>query len=110
MTGAIGIEAAPRAYAEIYDAGLARLLETQTVLLESGGDVSVHSVVLRGDAAAMLLEYAQRAAVDLIAVGTHGQSPVGRQLIGSASTALLRGAPRAVLVAPPPDQDTRNDN
>lgn len=65
------------------------------------------TVTLRGDAVGALLRYAEEEEVQLIACGRRRHSIVERLLVGSVSTALIRGAPCCVLVAPerPGDDD-----
>ena len=91
-------------WAEINNHGVARLFEQLIASLSVPGDVSVETVLLRGDAAAMVLDHASRGDFDLIATGTQGQTSLERHLTGSVSTAVLRGARCAVLIAPPPGQ------
>jgi nucleotide-binding universal stress UspA family protein len=61
----------------------------------------VEFVLLHGDPAAELLAFAEQLQVDMIAAGTHGRSALGRLMLGSVSTKLIRTASCAVLVAPP---------
>lgn len=62
--------------------------------------VRVDAVTLRGDVVGALLRYAEEQEVELIACGRRRHSLVQRLLVGSVSTALIRGAPCCVLVAP----------
>lgn len=67
--------------ARLHDAGIAgRLIEA------------------RGDPGKVLVQHATEARADLIVVGTRGHGPVGRALLGSASTAVVHHAPCDVLV------------
>jgi nucleotide-binding universal stress UspA family protein len=90
-------------WAEIHTHGVAGLFEKLRASLSVPGDVSVETVVLRGEPAAALLDHARRSDFDLIATGTQGETALDRHLTGSVSTALLRGARCAVLIAPPPE-------
>jgi nucleotide-binding universal stress UspA family protein len=67
---------------------------------ESGG-VQVRPHMALGDPAREILRLADEIDADLIAAGSHGAGFVGRVLMGSVSTRLVRGARSAVLVAPP---------
>jgi nucleotide-binding universal stress UspA family protein len=69
--------------------------------------VRLDTITLRGDAVGALLRYAEDEEVQLIACGRRRHSIVERLLVGSVSTALVRGAPCCVLVAPerPEDDD-----
>ncbi len=90
-------------WAEIYERGVAALLEPLAARLTAAGDITVNTVVLRsedGDTSAALLERAREHDFDLIATGTQGHTALDRHLTGSVSTALLRGARCAVLIAP----------
>lgn len=62
--------------------------------------VTLKQVVIRGRAAHSLLRYTRLVAADLIVTGTHGPGFVERTLLGSVTTALLRGARCAVLSVP----------
>ena len=75
--------------------------------LPDAGDVQIDTITLRGDAVGALLRYAEEQEVDLVACGRRRHSIVERLLVGSVSTALIRGAPCCVLVAPerPEDDD-----
>ena len=53
-----------------------------------------------------LLEYANHATVDLIALGGHELGLVDRVLLGSIRTKVLRTAECSVLIAPPAPQET----
>ncbi|MGQ0713700.1 MAG: universal stress protein [Gemmatimonadaceae bacterium] len=89
--------------AETHANGIARLFEELRASLAVPGDVSVATVFLRGaDPAAILLDYARAGDFDLIATGSQGEGAVDRHMTGSVSTALLRGARGAVLIAPAP--------
>ncbi|MDB4907426.1 MAG: putative universal stress protein [Gemmatimonadetes bacterium] len=57
-------------------------------------------LLLRGDAAPELIAFAKAARIDLIVSGSHGLGVMGRILMGSVSTRLVRGAPCSVFVAP----------
>ena len=59
--------------------------------------------ILEGEPAHELLAFARSHDIDLLAAGSHGHSFVGRLLMGSVSTRLIRGADVPVLVVPPSD-------
>lgn len=48
-------------------------------------------------------------AADMIVVGTHGHGAVGRVLLGSVSSAVLRGAACPVVIVPAEQTDVRDD-
>jgi nucleotide-binding universal stress UspA family protein len=62
--------------------------------------VRLERAVLRGDPAAEILSLAERAGADVIAVGSHGHSALGRMLVGSVATKLLRNAQCSLLLEP----------
>jgi nucleotide-binding universal stress UspA family protein len=64
--------------------------------------VRVERVLLEGDPAAGILEKAREMPCDLIVMGTHGRTGVGRLLMGSVAEAVLRRAPCPVLTVKDP--------
>src|SRR5205807_909314 len=55
-----------------------------------------------GDAAAEIVRVAQEIHCDLIVMGTHGRTGIGRLLLGSVAEQVLRRAPCAVLTVKAP--------
>jgi nucleotide-binding universal stress UspA family protein len=88
-------------WGEIYARGVAGLFGELASALRVAGDVEVDVVVLRGDVPAVLLELAARRGFELVAAGSQSAPWTEWHLTGSVSTSLLRGAPCAVLIAPP---------
>ena len=70
--------------------------EAGTMLRERG--IASKLIEARGDPAKLLVSAAKAANADLIVVGTHGRSSVGRSLLGSVSTSVVHHAPCDVLV------------
>ena len=66
------------------------------------GGIAVEEHVLEGQPADLVLSLARATQADLIVAGTHGRGAVQRWLLGSTSSALLRGADCSVLLAPQP--------
>lgn len=64
---------------------------------------AVHTYLLEGEPAHELLGFSEEKGGDLLVAGSHGHSFVGRLLMGSVSTRLIRGAHVPVLVIPPSD-------
>ena len=58
-------------------------------------------VVESGDVPEAILEAAERHAVDLVCLGTHGRGRVASVLLGSVAREVVRRSPRPVLVVPP---------
>ena len=90
-----------RTWDEITTGGVSSRLEAVKRRLRPRPGVRVEFVLLHGDPAAELLAFAEQLRVDLIAAGTHGRSALGRLMLGSVSTKLIRTASCWVLVAPP---------
>lgn len=87
-------------WTEFADAAEGRMAPLKRAL-ETVYPVAVELHVLDGDPVAELLELAAQLPADLIAVGSHGRGFLGRLLLGSVCSGLLRRAPCAVLIAPP---------
>ncbi|MBT8398219.1 MAG: universal stress protein [Gemmatimonadetes bacterium] len=66
-----------------------------------------HFHVLEGEPSHEILGFAAEREVDLLVAGSHGHSFVGRILVGSVSTRILRSSTVPVLVVPPvePSED-----
>ena len=78
----------------------AQLEEERRELAATGVEATSH--VLQGNPASELLRLAGRLEADLIAAGRHGRGFLGRLVMGSVSTRLVRRARCSVLVVPPP--------
>lgn len=61
--------------------------------------VTMH--VLAGDPGPEIMSFAKAHEADLVAAGSHGHSFIGRILMGSVSTRLIRGCDSLVLISPP---------
>ncbi len=61
-------------------------------------NIAVQHVLLEGDPAEEIINYAAEASIDLIVMGTHGRTGLERLLMGSVAEKVLRGAPCSVLV------------
>jgi nucleotide-binding universal stress UspA family protein len=80
-----------------------RLFEFEAGLsTQSEGKVDAH--VLEGEPSHELLEFCDARGIELIVAGSHGHSFLGRLLMGSVSTRLIRGAHVPVLVVPPSER------
>ncbi len=77
-----------------------RLREFSADLLPPKGS-TVHSHILEGEPAHELLSFATGKGTELLVAGSHGHSFVGRLLMGSVSTRLIRASRVPVLVVPP---------
>jgi nucleotide-binding universal stress UspA family protein len=77
-----------------------RYLDT---LAESLGErgIAAQTAVVVGDAAPTLIEEARLRGADLIALGTHGRSGLGRWIYGSVAEAVVARSPVPVFLARP---------
>jgi nucleotide-binding universal stress UspA family protein len=64
--------------------------------------IAVEHVLLDGDAATEIAGLAGERGVDLIVMGTHGRTGLGRLLLGSVAEGVLRKAPCPVLTLKTP--------
>lgn len=67
-------------------------LKERLVTLYDSPELSTEYRVEEGDAAEEVLRVAEEAKVDLIVIGTHGRTGLGRLLMGSVAEAVLRGS------------------
>ena len=84
---------------EFYAAAMTQRYDAFERVLETPEEVDVERVALHGDPAAELLRFATESQSELIAAGSHGRSTLGRLVMGSVSTELVRGATCSVIVA-----------
>jgi nucleotide-binding universal stress UspA family protein len=64
-------------------------------------DLEIRTRILQGEPGREILRFAGEVGADLLAAGTHGAGFVGRLLLGSVSTRLVRSATGSVLLVPP---------
>jgi len=83
-------------------------LERVAAELRANGFATTVRVAASGQIAGAILDYAQNAEADLIALATHGRGAAGRLILGSVADKLLRGAtmPR-LMFRPAPGDITR---
>jgi universal stress protein A len=77
------------------EAAQQRLKEAATSI---GGKVKIDTAVAEGRPSVEVVEYANEHGIDLIAMGTHGRSPLGRAFLGSVADNVIRQAECPVLV------------
>ena len=90
-----------RTWDEITTGAVIPKLEALVRRLDPSQGIRVEYVLLHGDPAHELTTFAEQLRIDMIAAGTHGRSALGRLVMGSVSTKLVRTAKCWVLVAPP---------
>ncbi|MCJ7627724.1 MAG: universal stress protein [Longimicrobiales bacterium] len=86
---------------ENYEEEIANRLVDLTVSFQTPDGCKTHVHVLEGEPSHELLAFADAKGVELLVAGSHGHSFVGRLLMGSVSTRLIRSAKVPVLVVPP---------
>jgi nucleotide-binding universal stress UspA family protein len=64
--------------------------------------IRVERLLAEGDAVQEILQTAKEVRADVIVLGTHGRTGVGRLLLGSVAEAVLRKAPCPVLTVKTP--------
>lgn len=82
--------------------GQAILQKAVQVLQESSSRVEVKSVLVRGDAASEIIQYAKEHEIDLIVAGARGESPIRSWLLGSVSRKLVHYTNCSVLIVKEP--------
>ena len=73
-------------------------LINQAVLGLGDQGFSINGMVEQGDAAAKIIDVANRLNVDLIVLGSKGQSELGQYLIGSVANKVVQYAAKPVMV------------
>ncbi len=76
----------------------AQLLEISANLRERG--IDAQSLLLKGDAAKLILEKAKDLQAEIILLGSHGHGLLHKALLGSVSEAVMHKAPCNVMVVP----------
>src|SRR5207247_9050465 len=66
-------------------------------------------ILLEGDAAKEIVELARDSQCDLIVMGTHGRTGLGRLLMGSVAEQVMRRAPCPVLTIKAPIEAARSE-
>lgn len=65
-------------------------------------NIDVHAILLKGDAAKLIVEKAIYLETDIIILGSHGHSMLHKALLGSVSEQVIRHAPCNVMIVPSP--------
>ena len=101
ITQPIGdIEMSRELCANEYNREHAALLNLSAKLRQSG--VDAQAMLLKGEAAELILEQAENLDVDMIVMGSHGHGLLRKILIGSVTEAVLQDALCNVLIVPAP--------
>ena len=88
-------------YSTIYSQGVAAAFTRLRLELGARTKARIETVILHGAVAPELLSFAQRAEVDLLAVGSQRHGIARRAFVGSVTSALARAATCSLLVIPP---------
>jgi nucleotide-binding universal stress UspA family protein len=75
--------------------------ETAEQIVKSTAGLLVSTQILEGSPKKMIIDEAERWGADLILVGSHGNGPGGRFLLGSVAQAVALYAPCSVEIARP---------
>jgi nucleotide-binding universal stress UspA family protein len=78
----------------------AAYLDTMAESLRKDG-IAVTCATVEGTAGEAILTYSNRCKVDLIAMATHGRSGLGRAVLGSIASSVLRGSNAPILIIRP---------
>jgi nucleotide-binding universal stress UspA family protein len=62
--------------------------------------IKAEAVVVEGDPAQMIMDYAQKNGVDLIVMSSHGKSGISRWVFGSVADKVVHHSPIPVLISP----------
>lgn len=84
-----------------YASGVGDALTRLQLSLPTAKGITINAVTLEGQPVSELLNYALQTGADLIALGAHRHSFVGRLVLGSVATDILRAATVSVFVVPP---------
>jgi len=105
--------AGPEAFVAAKDAARRDLQQLQDELHRTHSHVEgedYHLYLLEGDVAQSILDFAQQQRIDLIVVGTHGRSGLGKAFIGSVAERVFRQSPVPVLTLGPHLRRPARDN
>jgi nucleotide-binding universal stress UspA family protein len=103
MSGMEFLPTMSQAWRADYEEELKERLGSLVADLDVPSGCAVHLHLLEGEPAHELLGFSEVKGADFLVAGSHGHSFVGRLLMGSVSTRLIRGAHVPVLVIPPSD-------
>lgn len=92
---------------EDYAASLPERFARFRAALGHSGSFVFHTTAVEGKPADVVLSLAHARRADLVVAGTHGYGMLERWVLGSTSTALLRGSECSVLLVPSPGASER---
>ncbi len=74
----------------------------------SQNDVKLLFALEHGEAASTILAYAREHKAEMIILGSHGKSAIGRLLVGSTAETVMRKAICPVVILKTPDNNEKN--
>lgn len=83
-----------------YDLSLPEAFERVTAGLDIPAGIRIEHVTLHGNTPRAILEFAESVSADLLVAGSHGRGTIGRIVVGSVATRLLRGTPCSIMIVP----------
>ncbi len=98
--GAGGCTASPQ---EENQNALAQRYLHDLIAIQGAGSVKEKGMVISGQIATNILDFATEQNIDLIAMTTHGRTGSRRWVYGSMTEKALYGSGRAILVVRPPE-------
>jgi nucleotide-binding universal stress UspA family protein len=96
-----GNDARPGDLVDLYRAGAQAKLDEAVARLRRQTTNKVDGVMIDGEPAETILEFANREQCDLIGLGGHERGLADRVILGSVRTRVLRSSKCSVLIAPP---------
>jgi len=83
-----------------------RAIEDAEALAREAGIESVETAILEGTPHRQIMEYAEDNGIDLVVMGTHGRTGLGRLLLGSVTEKIVRVSSVPVLTVRPTDGES----
>lgn len=104
LSGMEFLPTASEAWREDYEEELRQRLSGLGEEIPTPAGSQLHFHILEGEPSHQLLSFCESKGTGMLVAGSHGHSFVGRLLMGSVSTRLIRRAGVPVLVVPPTDR------
>lgn len=83
-----------------YDLTLPEAFERVTAGLDIPAGIRIERVTLSGNTPRAILDFAESVDADLLVAGSHGRGAIGRLVVGSVATHLLRGTSCSIMIVP----------
>jgi nucleotide-binding universal stress UspA family protein len=105
-SGKMAYAGVPATTIEAYEAETAAAVRRDLEGLARGGPALADIIVVAGEPVTALEEAAERLDADLVVTATHARRGLGRLVLGSVTSRLLRESDRDLLIVPPSLLDT----